>query len=169
MVFFQHTPPPQFPRPWPPLSPYVTADSHASTPQAIHQLYSSRSTPSRNTPLQESLRQNSRRDFLIFARHSKPPAAWNLRKLVKHIHIWYICYSFSKSVVPLALFSCRGVWWGIPWHSEGAREEGGGSSYQDAEAWLHRETEEGLSERGLYHGPILPPEHHSSGGSGHQM
>lgn len=170
MVFFQHTPPPQFPRPWSPLSPHGTADSHASTPQAIHQLYNSVSTPSQNTPLQESLRQNSRRDFLIFTLlHSKPPAARNLWWCIKFIYIWYICDPFSKPVVPLTLFPCRGVWWGVPWYSEGAGEERGGSGYQDAEARLHRETKAGLSERGLHHGPVLPPEHNSPGGSGHQM
>lgn len=74
-IFFQHTLPPPFPRPWPPLSPHVTADSHASTPQAIYQLYNigSLSTPSQNTPQWGSLRQNSHRDFLIFTLlHSKP-------------------------------------------------------------------------------------------------
>ncbi|TMS15929.1 Ephrin type-A receptor 2, partial [Larimichthys crocea] len=43
-------------------------------------------------------------------------------------------------------------------------QERGSSSYQDAEAGLHRETEAGLSKRGLHHGPVLPPEHHSAGG-----
>lgn len=155
--------------PPPHLQPFLSScdswfpcfDTTGHPPVIQHRL--SLSTPGQNTPLRESLRQNSSRDFLVFTLlHIKLPAARNLRKLIKVIR-----YHFSKFTY--LWISFRGVWWGVPWYSEGAGQERGSSSYQDAEAGLHRETEAGLSKRGLHHGPVLPPEHHSAGGGGDQM
>lgn len=169
--FFQHTPPSSVLTTVPPphLQPFLSScdswfpcfDTTGHPPVIQHRL--SLSTPGQNTPLRESLRQNSSRDFLVFTLlHIKLPAARNLRKLIKVIR-----YHFSKFTY--LWISFRGVWWGVPWYSEGARQERGSSSYQDAEAGLHRETEAGLSKRGLHHGPVFPPEHHSAGGGGDQM
>lgn len=98
----------------PPFSPHVTADSHALTPQAIHQLYNigSLSTPSQNTPLWESLGQNSRRDFLVFTLlHSKPPVAWNVRKPIRGTYFGYL--NLSKMIVVLqeSLVRYTAVFW----------------------------------------------------------
>lgn len=69
---------------------------------------------------------------------------------------------------PLMFFR-RGVWGGVPWYSQGAREEGVCCGNQDTEAGLHGKAAAGLSERGVHHGPVLSSEHHPAGGSGHQM
>lgn len=71
--------------------------------------------------------------------------------------------------IQLMMFTYRRVWGSLQRHPESAWEERSGGGCKDPEAWLHGEAETGFSKRGLHHGTVLPPEHHSSRGGGHQM
>ena len=64
------------------------------------------------------------------------------------------------------LFIFRGVWGGVLWTHETPGEKRHPSGPEDPESGIHREAEEGLSGRGVHHGPVRPPQRHPSGGSG---
>lgn len=62
----------------------------------------------------------------------------------------------------------RRVWRGVQRAIEAAREERDPGRHQDLEGGLHGAAETWLPVGGVNHGPVQPPEHHPSGGGGHQ-